>query len=393
MSKRKAQLQSKQSKQDNREETTDMLTLQRTYELKDELARFKAGDYVIFKTCYDLKETPYVDLTVVDKENGEIDFLPDRFRGVSANWDIVINKMWRRLGGELARIDEIQENGEIFLEFEDEYLTEFASKYTIQTWMVKHPFGEGEKLAWYTPWKRTKLRSIVLSNLQKRVLGEERIRVLKSNAEFLCDRVLLQLVGKELDNPIEKESGVVCVFCPELGEEYETLIDFLRPLSIEDIEDMDEVEILDEFYDKYKDVLFSEWKAYQGRRIEADSNGDKDDEEKEAETVTKVNAQLPTSLEDPKDRSVCAFLRVGDRVRVRDNYPADWKFEGGVKGLHCNLEMLKLLYSGFDAIVEEVFADGVSLSFRDSGRELERLTWKAKQGGLVFPFWCLEFRD
>lgn len=94
-----------------------------------------------------------------------------------------------------------------------------------------------------------------------------------------------------------------------------------------------------------------------------------------------------------KDRSVCAFLRVGDRVRVRDNYPVDWKFEGGVKGLHCNIEILKLLYSGFDAIVEEVFADGVSLSFRDSGRELERLTWKAEQGGLVFPFWCLEFRD
>lgn len=370
-----------------------MLTLQRTYELKDELARFKVGDYVIFKTYYDLKKMPYVDLTVVDKENGEIDFLPDRFRGVSANWDIVINKMWRRLGGELARIDEIREDGSVSLKFEDEYLTEFASKYTIQTWMVKHPFNEGADLdLWYTPWKRTKLRSIVLSDLRQKALGEKRIRVLKSNAEFLCDRVLLQLVGKELDNPIEKKSGVVRVFCPELGEEYETLIDFLRPLSIEDIEDMDEVEILDEFYDKYKKVLFSEWEAYQDRRGEAD-NDDDEDEEEEAETVTKVNTQLPTSPEDSKARPVCAFLRVGDRVRVRDNYPTDWKFEGGVKGLHCNIEILKLLYSGFDAIVEEVFADGVSLSFRDSGRELERLTWKAKQGGLVFPFWCLEFRD
>lgn len=367
-----------------------MLTLQRTYELKDELARFKAGDYVIFKTCYDLKEMPYVSPLAVDGEKNETDFVPDKFTRVSADWDIVTNKMRQRLGGELARISEIQENGRVFLEFEDEYLTEFASKYTIQTWMVKHPFGEGEELPWYTPWKRTKLRSIVLSNLQKRVLGEERIRVLKSNAEFLCDRVLLQLVGKELDNPIEKESGVVCVFCPELGEEYETLIDFLRPLSIEDV---GEVEIPEGFYDKYKDVLFSEWEWYQGRRIEADSDDDEDGEEEGVETVTKVNTQLPASLEDIKDRSVCAFLRVGDKVRVRDNYPADWKFEGGVKGLHCNLETLKLLYSGFDAVVEEVFADGVSLSFWDGGKKMERLTWKAEQGGLVFPFWCLEFRD
>lgn len=371
-----------------------MLTLQRTYELKDELARFKAGDYVIFKTCYDLKETPYVSPLAVDGEKNETDFVPDKFTRVSADWDIVTNKMRQRLGGELARISGIQENGRVFLEFEDEYLTEFANKYTIQTWMIKHPFGEGEGLPWCTPWKRTKLRSIVLSNLQKRVLGEERIRALKSNAEFLCDRVLLQLMGKELDNPIEKKSNVVRVFCPELGEEYETLLDFLHPLSIEDIEDMDEVEIPEEFYDKYKKVLFSEWEAYQGRRIEADSDGDADDEEEEAtETVTKVNTQLPTSPEDPKDRSVCAFLRVGDRVRVRDNYPADWKFEGGVKGLHCNLETLKLLYSGFDAVVEEVFADGVSLSFWDGDKKMERLTWKAEQGGLVFPFWCLEFRD
>ena len=368
-----------------------MLTLQRTYELKDELARFKVGDCVIFKTYYDLKEMPYVDLTVVDKENGEIDFLPDRFRGVSANWDIVINKMWRKLGGELARIVDVREGREVVLEFEDEYLTEFASKYTIQTWMVKHPFNEGADLdLWYTPWKRTKLRSIVLSDLQQKALGEERIRVLKSNAEFLCDRVLLQFKGKELDNPIEKKSGVVRVFCPELGEEYETLIGFLRPLSIEDV---GEVEIPEGFYDKYKDVLFSEWEWYQDRRIEADSDGDEDDEEEEAETVTKVNTQLPTSLEDSKDRSVCAFLRVGDKVRVRDNYPADWKFEGGVKGLHCNIEILKLLYSGFDAVVEEVFADGVSLSFWDGDKKMERLTWKAEQGGLVFPFWCLEFRD
>ena len=224
-----------------------MLTLQRTYELKDELARFKVGDCVIFKTYYDLKEMPYVDLTVVDKENGEIDFLPDRFRGVSANWDIVINKMWRKLGGELARIVDVREGREVVLEFEDEYLTEFASKYTIQTWMVKHPFNEGADLdLWYTPWKRTKLRSIVLSDLQQKALGEERIRVLKSNAEFLCDRVLLQFKGKELDNPIEKKSGVVRVFCPELGEEYETLIGFLRPLSIEDV---GEVEIPEGFYD------------------------------------------------------------------------------------------------------------------------------------------------
>ena len=365
-----------------------MLTLQRTYELKDELARFKAGDYVIFKTCYDLKETPYVGPLAVDGEKNETDFVPDKFTRVSADWDIVTNKMRQRLGGELARISEIQENGSVFLKFEDEDLTELASKYTIQTWMIKHPFGEGEELPWYTPWKRTKLRSIVLSNLQQKALGEERIRVLKSNAEFLCDRVLLQFKGKELDNPIEKKSGVVRVFCPELGEEYETLIGFLHPLSIEDV---GEVEILDEFYDKYKKVLFSEWEAYQDRKKKAD-NDDDEDEEEEAETVTKVNTQLPTSLEDIKDRSVCAFLRVGDRVRVRDDYPADWKFEGGVKGLHCNIEILKLLYSGFDAIVEEVFADGVSLSFRDSGRELERLTWKAKQGGLVFPFWCLEFR-
>lgn len=368
-----------------------MITLQRTYGLKDELARFKAGDYVIFKTYYDLKEMPHMSPLVVDKEKNETDFIPDKFTGVSADWDIVTNKMWKRLGGELARIEEVCGDGEIFLDFEDEDLTEFASKYTIQTWMVKHPFNEGADLdLWYTPWKRTKLRSIVLSNLQKRVLGEERIRVLKSNAEFLCDRVLLQFKGKELDNPIEKESGVVCVFCPELGEEYETLLDFLHPLSIEDV---GEVEIPEGFYDKYKDVLFSEWEAYQGRKKKAVRTDDEDDEEEEAETVTKVNTQLPTSLEDSKDRSVCAFLRVGDRVRVRDNYPADWKFEGGVKGLHCNLETLKLLYSGFDAIVEEVFADGVSLSFRDSGRKLERLTWKAKQGGLVFPFWCLEFRD
>ena len=367
-----------------------MLTLQRTYELKDELARFKVGDYVIFKTYYDLKKMPYVGPLAVDGEKNETDFVPDRFTKVSADWDVVTNRMWQRLGGELARISEIQENGRVFLEFEDEYLTEFANKYTIQTWMVKHPFNEGADLdLWYTPWKRTKLRSIVLSDLQQKALGEERIRVLKSNAEFLCDRVLLQFKGKELDNPIEKKSGVVRVFCPELGEEYETLIGFLRPLSIEDV---GEVEIPEGFYDKYKDVLFSEWEAYQDRRGEAD-NDDDEDEEEEAETVTKVNAQLPTSPEDPKDRSVCAFLRVGDRVRVRDNYPVDWKFEGGVKGLHCNLETLKLLYSGFDAVVEEVFADGVSLSFWDGGKKMERLTWKAEQGGLVFPFWCLEFRD
>ena len=369
-----------------------MITLKRTYGLKDELARFKVGDCVIFKTYYDLKETPCVDLLVRDKERDEIDFVPDRFTKVSADWYTVTNKMWRKLGGELARIVDVREDGGASLKFEDEDLTEFASKYTIQIWMVKHPFGEGEGLPWYTPWKRTKLRSIVLSDLQQKALGEERIRVLKSNAEFLCDRVLLQFKGKELDNPIEKKSNVVRVFCPELGEEYETLIDFLRPLSIEDIEDMDEVEILDEFYDKYKKVLFSEWEWYQGRRIEADSDDDEDEEE-EAETVTKVNTQLPTSLEDTKDRSVCAFLRVGDRVRVRDNYPADWKFEGGAKGLHCNIEILKLLYSGFDAIVEEVFADGVSLSFWDGDKKMERLTWKAEQGGLVFPFWCLEFRD
>lgn len=382
-----------------------MLTLKRTYGLKDELARFKAGDYVIFKTYYDLKEMPHVSPLVVDKEKNETDFVPDKFTGMSADWDIVTNRMWKRLGGELARISEIQENGRVFLDFEDEDLTEFASKYTIQTWMVKHPFNEGADLdLWYTPWKRTKLRSIVLSNLQKRVLGEERIRVLKSNAEFLCDRVLLQLVGKEFDNPIEKESGVVCVFCPELGEEYETLLDFLHPLSIEDV---GEVEIPEGFYDKCKDVLFSEWEWYQSRRIEADSDGDEDDEElvcgepvdggsinaKPGDTTSGAYVVSDRPVEDSKDRSVCAFLRVGDRVRVRDNYPADWKFEGGVKGLHCNIEILKLLYSGFDAIVEEVFADGVSLSFRDSGRELERLTWKAKQGGLVFPFWCLEFRD
>lgn len=367
-----------------------MLTLQRTYKLKDELARFKVGDYVIFKTYYDLKKMPCVDLVVRDKERDEIDFVPDRFTRVSADWDIVTNRMWQRLGGELARISEIQENGSVFLKFEDEDLTELASKYTIQIWMVKHPFNEGADLdLWYTPWKRTKLRSIVLSDLQQKALGEERIRVLKSNAEFLCDRVLLQFKGKELDNPIEKKSGVVRVFCPELGEEYETLIGFLHPLSIEDV---GEVEIPEGFYDKYKDVLFSEWEWYQGRRIEAD-NDDDEDEEEEAETVTKVNTQLPTSLEDTKDRSVCAFLRVGDRVRVRDNYPADWKFEGGVKGLHCNIEILKLLYSGFDAIVEEVFADGVSLSFWDGDKKMERLTWKAEQGGLVFPFWCLEFRD
>lgn len=384
-----------------------MLTLQRTYGLKDELARFKAGDYVIFKTCYDLKETPYVSPLAVDRAKNETDFIPDKFTGVSADWDIVTNKMWKRLGGELARIEEVCDDGEIFLKFEDEDSTEFASKYTIQTWMVKHPFGEGEKLAWYTPWKRTKLRSIVLSNLQQKALGEERIRVLKSNAEFLCDRVLLQFKGKELDNPIEKKSGVVRVFCPELGEEYETLIGFLRPLSIEDIEGMDEVEIFEEFYDKYKEVLFSEWEWYQSRRKEVNSDGNEDDEElvcgepvdggsinaKPGDTTSGAYVVSDRPVEDSKDRSVCAFLRVGDRVRVRDNYPADWKFEGGVKGLHCNLEILKLLYSGFDAIVEEVFADGVSLSFRDSGRELERLTWKAKQGGLVFPFWCLEFRD
>lgn len=381
-----------------------MLTLQRTYGLKDELARFKAGDYVIFKTCYDLKEMPYVSPLAVDGEKNETDFVPDKFTGVSADWDIVTNNMWQRLGGELARISEIQKNGRVFLEFEDEDLTEFASKYTIQTWMVKHPFNEGNDLVRYTPWKRTKLRSIVLSDLQRKALGEERIRVLKSNAEFLCDRVLLQFKGKELDNPIEKKSGVVRVLCPELGEEYETLLDFLRPLSIEDV---GEVEIPEGFYDKYKDVLFSEWEWYQSRRKEADSDGDEDDEElvcgepvdggsinaKSGDTTSGAHVVSGRPVEDPKDRSVCAFLRVGDRVRVRDNYPADWKFEGSVKGLHCNLETLKLLYSGFDAIVEEVFADGVSLSFRDSGRELERLTWKAKQGGLVFPFWCLEFRD
>lgn len=381
-----------------------MITLKRTYGLKNELKRFKAGDYVIFKTYYDLKEMPYVHPLI---EDNETDFVPDHSVGVSADWDIVTDGMLRRLGGELAKINEIREDGRVFLKFEDEDLTEFASKYTIQTWMVKHPFGEGEKLAWYTPWKRTKLRSIALSSLQKKALGEERIRALKSNAEFLCDRVLLQLMGKELDNPIEKKSNVVRVFCPELGEEYETLIDFLRPLSIEDIEDMDEVEILDEFYDKYKKVLFSEWEAYQDRKKKADRTDDETDEElvcgepvgggsinaKPCDTTSGAHVVSTRPVEKPKARPVCAFLRVGDRVRVRDDYPADWKFEGGVKGLHCNLEMLKLLYSGFDAIVEEVFADGVSLSFRDSGRELERLTWKAKQGGLVFPFWCLEFRD
>lgn len=381
-----------------------MITLKRTYGLKGELKRFKEEDCVIFKTYHDLKKMPYVSPLVEDRAKNETDFVPDHSAGVSADWDIVTNRMWRRLGGELARIVDVREDGSVFLKFEDEDLTELASKYTIQTWMIKHPFGEGEELPWYTPWKRTKLRSIVLSNLQKRVLGEERIRVLKSNAEFLCDRVLLQLVGKELDNPIEKESGVVCVFCPELGEEYETLLDFLHPLSIED---MDEVEIPEGFYDKYKKVLLSEWKAYQGRKKKAVRTDDETDEElvcgepvgggsinaKPCDTTSGAHVVSTRPVENPKDRSVCAFLRVGDRVRVRDNYPADWKFEGGVKGLHCNLEMLKLLYSGFDAIVEEVFADGVSLSFRDSGRELERLTWKAKQGGLVFPFWCLEFRD
>lgn len=393
-----------------------MLTLQRTYELKNELARFKAGDYVIFKTCYDLKEMPYVSPLAVSGEKNETDFVPDSFNSVpehfarvSAGWNIVTNKMWKRLGGELARISEIQENGRVFLEFEDEYLTEFASKYTIQTWMVKHPFNEGwVPDLWYTPWKRTKLRSIsvILTDPQKKALGEERIRALKSNAEFLCDRVLLQLMGKELDNPIEKKYGVVRVFCPELGEEYETLLDFLHPLSVKE---MSEVEIPNGFYDKYKDVLFSEWEKYQDRRKEADGDGDEDENDEElvcgepvdgssinakpGDTTSGAYVVSDRPVEDTKDRSVCAFLRVGDRVRVRDDYPADWKFEGGVKGLHCNLEILKLLYSGFDAIVEEVFADGVSLSFRDSGRELERLTWKAKQGGLVFPFWCLEFRD
>ena len=382
-----------------------MITLKRTYGLKDELKRFKEEDCVIFKTYHDLKKMPYVSPLVEDRAKNETDFVPDKFTRVSADWDIVTNRMWQRLGGELARISEIQENGRVFLKFEDEYLTEFASKYSIQTWMVKHPFNEGADLdLWYTPWKRTKLRSIVLSDLQQKALGEERIRVLKSNAEFLCDRVLLQFKGKELDNPIEKKSGVVRVFCPELGEEYETLIGFLRPLSIED---MDEVEIPDEFYDKYKDVLFSEWEAYQGRKKKAVRTDDEDDEgvvygepvdggsinAKPDETTSRAHVVSVRPVEDSKERSVCAFLRVGDRVRVRDNYPADWKFEGGVKGLHCNIEILKLLYSGFDAIVEEVFADGVSLSFRDSGRELERLTRKAKQGGLVFPFWCLEFRD
>lgn len=368
-----------------------MITLKRTYGLEDELARFAEGDYVIFKTREDLEETPYARRLFFSAPDSEQSYGPRTEFDLCDDWDIVSSKMYKTLGGKLARVEEVCDDGEILLDFETEELNDFADGYTIQTWMVKHPFGEGNDLdLWYTPWKRTKLRSIVLSNLQKKALGEERIRALKSNAEFLCDRVLLQLMGKELDNPIEKKSGVVRVFCPELGEEYETLLDFLRPLPIED---MNEVEIPDEFYDKYKDVLFSEWEAYQDRKIEADSDDGEDDEEEEAETVTKVNTQLPTSLEDTKDRSVCAFLRVGDRVRVRDNYPADWKFEGGVKGLHCNLETLKLLYSGFDAIVEEVFADGVSLSFRDSGRELERLTWKAKQGGLVFPFWCLEFRD
>ena len=381
-----------------------MITLKRTYGLKDELARFKVGDCVIFKTYYDLKETPCVDLLVRDKERDEIDFVPDRFTKVSADWDVVTNRMWRRLGGELARIDGVREDGGASLKFEDEDLTEFASKYTIQIWMVKHPFGEGEGLPWYTPWKRTKLRSIVLSDLQQKALGEERIRVLKSNAEFLCDRVLLQFKGKELDNPIEKKSGVVRVFCPELGEEYETLIDFLRPLSIEDV---GEVEIPEGFYDKYKDVLFSEWEWYQGRKKKAVRTDDETDEElvcgepvgggsinaKPCDTTSGAHVVSTRPVEKPKDRSVCAFLRVGDKVRVRDNYPADWKFEGGVKGLHCNIEILKLLYSGFDAIVEEVFADGVSLSFWDGDKKMERLTWKAEQGGFVFPFWCLEFRD
>ena len=381
-----------------------MITLKRTYELEDELARFAEGDYVIFKTREDLEETPYARRLFFSAPDSEQSYGPRTEFDLCDDWDIVTSKMYKTLGGKLARVEEVCDNGEILLDFETEELNDFADGYTIQTWMVKHPFNEGADLdLWYTPWKRTKLRSIVLSDLQQKALGEERIRVLKSNAEFLCDRVLLQFKGKELDNPIEKKSGVVRVFCPELGEEYETLIGFLRPLPIED---MNEVEIPDEFYDKYKDVLFSEWEKHQDRRGEADSDGDDDDEElvcgepvgggsinaKPGDTTSGAYVVSDRPVEDLKDRSVCAFLRVGDRVRVRDNYPADWKFEGGVKGLHCNLETLKLLYSGFDAIVEEVFADGVSLSFRDSGRELERLTWKAKQGGLVFPFWCLEFR-
>ena len=357
-----------------------MITLKRTYGLKDELVRFKKGDFVIFKTYHDLRETPCVDLVVGDKERDEIEFVPDRSTGVSADWDIVTNKMWRRLGGELAKIDDVEEDGEVFLKFEDEDLTEFASGYTIQTWMVKHPFGEGEGLPWYTPWKRTKLGSIDLTDSQKKTLGEKRIHDLLSNASVLCDRQVIHLPNANLENPLERESGVVCVFCPDFGEVYETLPDFLRSLSVEE---MDEVKISERFYDKYKQLLFSEWKKYQGREEKTDD----DDEDFVCEP------EKPEVPEDPKDRSVCAFLRVGDKVRVRDNYPADWKFEGGARGLHCNLETLKLLYSGFDAVVEKVFADGVSLSFWDGDKKMERLTWKAEQGGLVFPFWCLEFRD
>ena len=360
-----------------------MITLKRTYGLKDELARFKKGDYVIFKTYHDLRETPCVDLAVGDKERDEIDFVPDRSTGVSADWDIVTNKMWRRLGGELAKIDDVEEDGEVFLKFEDEDLTEFASGYTIQTWMVKHPFGEGEKLPWYTPWERTKLDSIDLTSSQKKALGEKRIYDLLSNASVLCDRKVILLPNADLENPLERESGVVCVFCPDFGEEYETLPDFLRSLSVEE---MDEVEIKERFYDKYKQLLFSEWE----KRHDGEEKADDDDDDFVFEPEVPKASEVP---EDSKDRSVCAFLRVGDKVKVRDNYPADWKFEGGGKGLHCNLETLKLLYSGFDAVVEEVFADGVSLSFWDGDKKMERLTWKAEQGGLVFPFWCLEFMD
>ena len=118
--------------------------------------------------------------------------------------------------------------------------------------------------------------------------------------------------------------------------------------------------------------------------------GEVEDVEKE-EDEEKAEKKAPARKKRPTPDYL--FLRKGDRVKVRDNYPADWKFEGGGKGLHCNLETLKLLYSGFDAVVEEVFADGVSLSFWDGDKKMERLTWKAEQGGLVFPFWCLEFRD
>lgn len=353
-----------------------MITLKRTYRLEDELERFKEGDYVIFKTEKDLEKTPHV--LAVDDFGRE--FIPDSSK--ENIWDNVTRRMIEMLGGELAKINDVEEDGEVFLKFEDEDLTEFASGYTIQTWMVKHPFGEGEGLSWYTPWKRTKLKSIraLITNSRKTALGEKRIYDLLSNASVLCDRGVVLLPKADLENPLERKLGVVCVFCPDLGEEYEVLLDFLRPLSVEE---KDEVGIPEEFYDKYKQLLFFEWEKYQDRKEKADD----DDEDFVCEP------EKPEVPEDAKDRSVCAFLHVGDRVRVRDNYPADWKFGGGGRELHCNLETLKLLYSGFDAVVEEVFADGVSLSFWDGDKKMERLTWKAEQGGLVFPFWCLEFRD